>query len=43
MEKDEQVYTGHGLSQKDVAELVLLCANCEKNRREKEDKLVPIV
>ena len=34
---------GHGLSQKDVSELVLQCANCEKNRREKEDKLVPIV
>ena len=33
---------GHGLSQKDVAELVMQCANCEKNRREKEDKLVPI-
>ena len=26
---------GHGLSQKDVAKLVLLCANCEKNRRER--------
>ena len=34
---------GHGMSQKEVAELVLTCANCEKNRREKEDKLVPIV
>ena len=34
---------GHGLSQREVAELVMKCANCAKNRREKEDKLVPIV
>ena len=34
---------GHGKSQKDVAVLVLTCANCEKNRREKEGKLVPVV
>ena len=34
---------GHGLSQREVAELVLQCANCAKNRREKSDKLVPIV
>ena len=34
---------GHGMSQKEVAELVLTCANCEKNRLEKVDKLVPIV
>ena len=32
----------HGLSQKEVAELVFQCVNCVKNRREKEDKLILI-
>jgi hypothetical protein len=33
---------GHGLSQKDVAELVQTCPNCMKNRRERDERLIPI-
>jgi hypothetical protein len=33
---------GHGLSQKEVAELVQTCPNCMKNRRERDERLIPV-
>ena len=33
---------GHGLSIREVTELVKLCPNCQKNRRERASKLIPV-
>lgn len=36
-------YPGHGASMKEVSELVATCSTCQKTRKERRDKLVPVV
>jgi hypothetical protein len=36
-------YPGHGISQAEVRDFVKACVNCEKTRRERSQRLVPVV